>query len=217
MSTCKPKWTKKKILIMNKKSIYLKLATVLVCTSILSACGANSAGKTIISLEEGTANSIIDGEKYVLTDGATDEPNAAIFSKDDLTINGTGKLTIHGNYNNGITSKDDLKVTGGNIKIYSADDGLVGRDMVAVKDGTITIEASGDAVKATNDEDSTKGIISIEGGTFDLKAKKDGIQAETAVLISNGSFNITSGGGSVNGTKKAEESMMAPLVISKYY
>jgi len=166
-----------------------------------------NAGKTIISLQEGTENSIIDGKKYVLTDASTDEPTAAIFSKDSLTINGTGKLTVHGNYNNGITSKDDLKITGGKIEIYSADDGLMGRDMVAVKDGIITVEAGGDAVKATNDTDSTQGIVAIEGGTFNLEAQADGMLAETAVLIADGSFNITSGGGNVNGTKKAGEDM----------
>ncbi|MHC1681512.1 MAG: carbohydrate-binding domain-containing protein [Clostridiaceae bacterium] len=164
-----------------------------------------NAGKTIVSLEEGADNKVTDGATYTLEDTSSDEPSAAIFSKDNLVINGTGSLTVNGNYKDGITSKDDLKITGGNIKITAHDDGLVGRDILAVKDGTITIEAGGDAFKSSNDEDSTKGIIAIENGTFNLKAEKDGIQADTAVLIGDGSFNITSGGGSVNGIKKAEE------------
>lgn len=170
-----------------------------------------NAGKTIISLQEGTENNIIDGAKYTLADASTDEPSAAIFSKDNLVINGNGKLTVKGNYKDGITSKDDLKIIGGNIKITAVDDGLVGRDILAVKEGTITIESGGDAVKSTNDTDSTQGIVAIENGTFNLKAENDGIQAETAVLIADGSFNITSGGGSVNSTKKAEEGMRAPM------
>lgn len=170
-----------------------------------------NAGKTVISLEEGTENNIVDGAKYALADASTDEPSAAIFSKDNLVINGNGKLTVKGNYKDGITSKDDLKIMGGNIQITAVDDGLVGRDILAVKDGTITIESGGDAVKSSNDTDSTQGIIAIEKGTFNLKAQKDGIQAETAVLIADGSFNITTGGGSVNGTKKAEEGMRGPI------
>lgn len=166
-----------------------------------------NAGKTIVSLEAGTENTITDGTKYTLEDTSSDEPSAAIFSKDNLIINGTGKLTVKGNYKDGITSKDDLKITGGNIQITSVDDGLVGSDILAVKEGTITIQAGGDAVKSSNDEDTTKGIVAIEKGNFNLKAEKDGIQAETAVLIGDGSFNITSGGGSVNGTKKAEKNM----------
>jgi hypothetical protein len=167
---------------------------------------AKKAGKTIISLEAGTENSVVDGTKYTLADAYTDEPSAAIFSKNDLVINGTGKLTVKGNYKDGITSKDDLKIIEGNIQITAADDGLVGRDLLAVKQGTITITSGGDAMKSSNDTDTTKGIVAIENGTFNLKAEKDGIQAETSVLIADGTFNITSGGGSVNGVKKAEES-----------
>lgn len=152
-----------------------------------------SAGKTIISLQEGTENILNDGEKYVFADASTDEPNAAIYSKDDLTINGTGKLTVHGNYNDGITSKDVLKVTGGNLQIYSADDGLMGKDLVAVKAGTISIEAGGDGIKASNDKDTLKGSIAIEGGTFNIKSEVDGINANTSAIISGGEFNISAG------------------------
>ncbi|MEG2018668.1 MAG: carbohydrate-binding domain-containing protein [Clostridium sp.] len=166
-----------------------------------------NAGKAIISLEEGTENIVSDGEKYVLTDGSGDEPSAAIFSKDNLIINGKGKLTVHGNYNDGIASKDDLKIIGGNIEIHSVDDGLIGKDMVAVKDGNITIEAGGDGVKTTNDTEASKGFIAIEAGTFNIKASKDGMQGESYVLVAGGSINIESGGGSVNGVKKTDEGM----------
>lgn len=170
-----------------------------------------NAGKTIISLEKGTENNLVDGAKYTLADTCTDEPSAAIFSKDNLVINGTGKLTVKGNYKDGITSKDDLRIMEGNIQITAVDDGLVGRDILAVKGGTITVESGGDAVKSSNDTDNTQGTVAIENGTFNLKAEKDGIQAETAVLIKDGSFNITTGGGSVNGVKKADEGMKGPM------
>ncbi len=193
--------------VQNKGTVRLVLNGAEIKSSDNAPIYVKNAGKTIISLEAGTENIITDGTKYTLEDSSTDEPSAAIFSKDNLVINGSGKLTVKANYNDGITSKDDLKITGGNIKITSVDDGLVGRDILAVKKGTITIEAGGDAIKSSNDEDNTKGIIAIENGTFNLKAEKDGIQAETAVLIADGSFNINSGGGSVNGTKKAEGNM----------
>ena len=153
------------------------------------------AEKTVISLEQGTENSISDGVKYE-TDGQEDSPSAAIFSEDNLTINGTGKLTVKANYKDGMTSKDELRITGGNIEIESADDGLVGKDLLAVKDGNITVKAGGDGVKATNDKDSSKGIVAIEAGTFNLTAQNDGIQAETSLLIADGDFLLSTGGGS---------------------
>lgn len=190
--------------VQNKGTVRLVLNGAEINSSDNAPIYVKNAEKTIISLEEGTENTIIDGENYVLDDSSSDEPNAAIFSKNNLTINGTGKLTVRGNYNNGITSKDDLKITDGNIQIYSTDDGLLGRDIISVKVGTINIESGGDGLKATNDSDDTKGIVAIEDGKINIKAKADGIQGEKAVLINKGSLNITCGGGSVNGTKKAE-------------
>lgn len=156
-----------------------------------SAIYVEEAGKTIISLQEGTENTVSDGETYVFPDDTTDEPNAAIFSHDDLTINGTGKLSVQGNFNNGITSKDKLKVTGGTINIEAADDGLMGRDLVAVQDGTITIKSEGDAVKTTYDTDNTKGYVIIEGGTINIDAGDDGIHSESAIAIAGGNIDIT--------------------------
>ncbi|MFJ7978350.1 carbohydrate-binding domain-containing protein [Peribacillus sp. NPDC096379] len=175
-----------------------------------SAIYVKQAEKTIVSLEEGTENILSDGAKYVYENSEEDEPNAALFSKDDLTINGSGKLVVQGNYNNGITSKDQLKITGGTIQINSADDGLMGKDLLAVKDGNIRIEASGDGMKSTNDKDASKGIIAIEGGSFDIKAADDGIQAETSLLIADGDFNISSGGGSPEKITNAEMNRPAP-------
>lgn len=151
-----------------------------------------SAGKAVISLHDGTENSVSDGSTYVLEDTESDEPNAAIFSKDDLTINGTGTLTVDANYNNGIFGKDDLKITGGNIIINSVDDGLLGRDTVAVKDGNITINSDGDGIKSTNDTDADKGIIALENGEFTITSGADGIQAETSLTIADGKYTINS-------------------------
>lgn len=71
------------------------------------------AGKAIVTLAAGTENTVSDGETYVFPDASDDEPNAAVFSKADLTINGEGRLTVNANYKHGINSKDDLKIMSG--------------------------------------------------------------------------------------------------------
>jgi hypothetical protein len=177
--------------VQDKGVVRLVLNGVNIHNSSSSAIYVEEAGKTIISLQEGTENTLSDGEAYVYPDETTDEPNAALFSHDDLTINGTGKLAVQGNFNNGITSKDKLKITGGTIDITAADDGLMGRDLVAVKDGSITIKSEGDAVKTTYDTDTTKGYIVIEGGSFSIDAGDDGIHSETAIAIAGGKVDIT--------------------------
>lgn len=160
-----------------------------------------NAEKVIISLEEGTTNILTDAKEYKLED-SSDEPNAAIFSKSDLTFNGTGTLAIDGNYNNGVTSKDDLKVTGGNFKINAVDDGFMGKDSIVIKEGNFTIVSGGDGMKASNDTDTTKGYIAIENGTFTITSELDAMQATTCITIGDGKYTIKSGGGSVSAVAK---------------
>ena len=170
-----------------------------------AAIYTKQADKTIITLAQGTSNSVTDGTTYNNVSGA-DEPDAAIFSKNDLTINGSGSLTVIGNFNNGIGTKDDLVITGGNINITAANDGLRSRDSVAINDGTFTINAKSDGIQANNDEDTSKGWISLDGGIFNITAAQDGIQAETILQITDGEFSLTTGGGSANAiAKKAQD------------
>jgi hypothetical protein len=157
-----------------------------------------NAEKTVITLAEGTKNYITDGDSYILEDASSDEPNAAVFSNDDLTINGTGSLTVNANYTNGIQSKDDLKITGGDIVVNAENDAIKGRNSVAVRNGTVTINAGGDGLQSNNNEDAEEGYVAIEGGTVVITAGADGIQAETSLLISGGNLTITTGGGSIN-------------------
>ncbi|MFY0760822.1 carbohydrate-binding domain-containing protein [Metabacillus dongyingensis] len=194
----------------DKGSVRLVLNGVEINSSTNSPIYVKKAEKTIVSLEEGTENYLSDGETYVYENSEEDEPNAALFSKDNLTINGSGKLVVHGNYNNGITSKDQLKITGGTLQIDSADDGLMGRDLLAIKEGNVSIKAGGDGMKSTNDKDASKAAIAIEGGTLDIEAANDGIQAETSLLIAGGDFTISSGGGSPESIANRENNRQAP-------
>ncbi len=155
-----------------------------------------NAEKVVITLAEGTQNYVTDGAAYVFADPQADEPNAAIFSRDDLTINGAGALTVQANYNNGIVSKDDLKITGGHIAVQAVNDGLKGRDSLVIRDGVITVHAGGDGLQANNDEEAEQGYVTIEGGTLNITAGQDGIQAETRLLVSGGKLDLVTGGGS---------------------
>lgn len=163
-----------------------------------------NAKKAIISLADGTENNITDGETYVFEDESSNDPNAAIFSKDDMTIIGTGKLTVNANYNNGIVSKDDLKIQSGNIVVNTKNNGIKGKDCINVTDGNITINSKGDGMKADNTTDETKGYIYIEGGKINITSGQDGIQAETELLIADGDITIKTGGGSENSTKSSQ-------------
>ncbi len=161
----------------------------------------SKGGNVIITLVEGTENNIEDCESYTYEDEGEDEPDAAIFAKDDLTFNGTGILNVIGNYNHGIHCKDDLKFVTGTYNISSADDGIVGKDSVSVKNGNFVIESGDDGIKAANIEETDKGYVLIEDGSFQITAGGDGIQAETLLRVNDGNLDIVTGGGSENAEK----------------
>lgn len=161
-----------------------------------------NADKVYLTLAAGTENTIMDSANYVL-DTSEDEPSAAIFSDCDLTINGSGSLRIEANYEDGIVSKDDLVITGGNLTINAVDDCIRGKDSVAICGGTFVLTAGGDGIKSTEDTDTSKGWVSIDGGNFTITAAFDGIQAETILQISDGKMSLTTGGGSANASTDA--------------
>lgn len=182
------------------ETVVLVLDGVDIASSTSAGIYISNAEKTVITLSDNTENYVTDASSYTFLDAESDEPNAAIFSNDDLTINGSGSLIINANYNDGIASKDDLKITGGLITISALNDGIKGRDLIAVKDGTITISAGSDGLETTNNQETDQGNIAIDGGKLNITAGLDGIQAENQLLITGGELNIVSGGGSINGS-----------------
>lgn len=155
-----------------------------------------NAEKTVIILADNSENFISDEDAYVIEDSETDEPNAAIFSKSDLTLYGSGSLTVNGYYNDGIASKDGLIIASGTITVSAVDDGIRGKDYLVIKDGAVTITAQGNGLKSDNEEDATKGYISMDAGILNITSSGDAIQAATDVMITGGDITIISGGGS---------------------
>ena len=171
------------------------------CSNSAAIYGVQSE-KLILTLAEGTENVLNDGTEYVYENAADDEPNAALFSKDDITINGTGSLQVNGNYQDGIRSKDDLMVVSGTISVTAADDGLKGKDSVVIRDAKLTVDAKADGIKSNNSTEEDKGYVVLEGGTYQIISGNDGIQAETILQVTGGTYAITSGGGSANAEVK---------------
>ena len=166
-----------------------------------SAILVRNADNVKVTLAADSENELSDGTEYQ-TDN--DNPDAALFSKDDLVINGSGSLTVQGNYKHGIAGNDDLVITGGRLTVNSLSHALRGKDSVAILDGTFVLTSQKDGIQASNTEDSTKGWVQIDGGNFTIQSSGDGIQAETNLTIYDGSFTITSGGGAVNGADHTE-------------
>jgi hypothetical protein len=114
-----------------------------------------------------------------------------IFSHEDLTLNGTGTLTISASYAHGIVGKDDVRITGGTYVIDAVGSGIQGKDCIKICDGTFTLSVGSDGLHSSNSDDETLGYIGIFGGTFTIDAADDGMHAGSALLISAGVIDIT--------------------------
>lgn len=146
-----------------------------------------SADKCFVTTTAGSQNTLTVTGAFT-ADGATNT-DAVIFSKEDLVLNGEGVLTIKSS-ENAVTSKDDLRITGGTYAITAGKNGFEGKDSIAISGGVFTINASADGFHSENADDNTLGYIYVSGGTFDINAGDDGIHATTVAEIDGGEFAI---------------------------
>lgn len=181
---------------VSKETVWIILNGVDIHSSSSAPIYIADAKKVVIVLADQSLNTLTDAENYVYAIPADEEPNAAIYSKSDLTITGAGSLTVNANFNDGINSKDGLIIAGGTITVNAADDGIRGKDYLVMKDGSLTVNASGDGLKSDNEEDATLGYISIDAGSIQISAGGDAINAQTDVMVKGGTFALTTGGGS---------------------
>ena len=187
-----------------KVQLVLDNADITCATS--AAIYVKSAGKTFITLAEGSENILMNTAEFEAIDD--NNIDAVIFSKDDLTLNGSGTLTINSENGHGIVSKDDLKITGGTYNITAASHALSGKDSVRIAEGTFNLVSGKDGIHSENTDDSSKGYVYIAGGEFTIDSTGDGIDASNIVQIDDGTFDITAGGGVENSTKTHEDNMM---------
>ncbi len=162
------------------------------------------ADKVFVTLAAGTENLLTNGGTFT----AIDESNidAAVFSKQDLTFNGSGSLTVTSPAGHGIVCKDDLVFTGGSYMVNSASHGLEANNSVRVTGETsLTIDSGKDAVHCENTDDASLGFVYIANGIINIEAEGDGISAGAYMQIENGTFDILTGGGSINGEKASSE------------
>ncbi len=156
-------------------------------------------------------------------DGETNT-DAVIFAKSDLVLNGVGKLNVTSAAGNGITTKDDLRITGGTYTVSSKLDSFEANDSIAISGGRFTVDSQKDAFHCEND--NAEGTIYIADGTFTLTAGSDGIQATDLLQIDGGTFTISGSeglestyvqinGGSIN-ISASDDGINASKMATKY-
>ena len=154
-------------------------------TNTNAPINATSAGHVYLTLKDGTASTLSDSSS-----NSDEDADAVIFSKGNLTINGSGTLNIDAKKNNGIKANDSLHITGGTYKITSVGDAFNVNDELNITGTTMTIEAEEDGVKVDNDDDTSVGTMYLSDNTMTINAGDDGIHASGDLIIDSGTYKV---------------------------
>lgn len=177
------------VIINTEESVTLILNNAHITSATSAPIYVENAQKTIIYVAPNTTNS--------LTDSANSDQKGTLMSKDNLSLYGSGILTINANINDGLRSNDGLIIKDTKLIINSVDDGIRGKDYIIIDSANITVNSVGDTIKSDNEEESDKGYIYIKDGIFNLTSQSgDGITAQSDLLIEQGNFTLKTGGGS---------------------
>ena len=167
--------------VADNEKVHLILRGVTLYCSNSAPIFIDNADKTVITLAEGTVNTISDSSAPL-----DNTANGCIFSRDDLTLNGTGTLNITANYNNGISCKNDLKIVNGTYNIVATNNALKGNDSIAILNCTMSLESHDDGMKVSNDTDPEKGYLFIADGLFEITANDDCFQTPRIFIMEGG-------------------------------
>ena len=169
--------------------VQLVLSGVTINSDTFAAIYVRQADKVFITLDDGTENSLSNSGTFSQLDD--NEVDAVIFAKDDLTVNGKGTLKINCTAGNGISGKDEVTITGGDIEIEAAKHAIRAKDSLAIADGTFKLVTGNDGLHAENGDDESLGNIYITGGDFNIQVTDDAIHANSLLQIDGGTFDIT--------------------------
>lgn len=180
--------------------VFIRLNGVSITCSDDAAIRVNQADKVFLTLAEGTENAVTSGETYSET-ALADKTDGAIFSHDDLTINGTGSLTVTAAYKHGIAANDSLRITGGTITVTAPADTIHVNDSLNITGASLTLTAGDDAIHSDTS-------IAILGGSITVNTCYEGIEA-LEILVEDGDITVTATDDGINacGTETSDGSL----------
>ncbi len=158
------------------------------------------ADKVFLTLGEGSENTLT----FTLDD-ETATVDGAIYSRDDLTVNGTGKLTVRSEHQHGIVCNDTLVFTGGTVDITAGVDGVHAHDAIKIREAAITVGAGDDGLHAGNDDGDA--VFYLESGTVTITESCEGIEAND-ITIAGGTVTIAATDDGINANGDGTNSLI---------
>lgn len=174
--------------------IFLMLDGVSINCDDDAAIRVEQAGKVFLTLKDGTENTLSSGDTYA-EEAVSAGVDGTVYSRDDLTINGGGSLSVTAAYQHGVVCNDDLVITGGTITVDAVQDGFHANDSVRIKDAGLTISAGDDGITVSNDDETA--YLYVESGTICITSCYEGLEA-IQITIAGGTIDIVSTDDGIN-------------------
>ena len=176
--------------------VQIVLASASLTCADSAAIYSKSADKVFLTLAEGTENTLTNGGSYTAID--KNNIDSVVFSKTDLTLNGSGSLTIDAQAGHGVVSKDELTINGGTFTVDSVDDCLHSGGALAVTGGTFTLSSGDDAIHSDD-------AVTIRAGEFSIPYCYEGVEG-LSVTVEGAAFDVTAHDDGFNAAGGADSS-----------
>ncbi|MCH5156461.1 MAG: carbohydrate-binding domain-containing protein [Clostridiales bacterium] len=159
--------------------------------ALAQGCKGIKVGVIEYEDDAGVTHAVSDGDYLIVILGGTFNIN----STDDAIHANGGNVLIEGGiytiatYDDGITSDELTKISGGNISITTCYEGIEGT-YVEISNGTIDLMSLDDGINAASDDRTVTPHIIISGGEVTVDASGDGIDSNGSILISGGMVTV---------------------------
>ena len=173
------------------EKVQLVLDGVSVTSTDSAAILVRAAKKVWLTLADGTQNKIATSGSFAEDDEYSID--GAVWCKSDLTINGTGALTVSSAEGHGIVCKDELALVSGDVEVEAARHAVQAQDAACVVAGTWSLTAGTDGIHCGDDDDAEKGSVLIVGGTVSIDAASDGVDAANVLEVDGGEVTVSAG------------------------
>ena len=145
------------------------------------------ADKVFLTLADGTENSMAtSGFSIEALEAGKD---GTLFARDDLTVNGTGSLSVDAPEAHGIVGNDEMVIAGGNITVTALQDALHANDGLNIAQATLNLTAGDDGIAVTG----TESTYYMESGTVTVTAQDKSVNAGNAIRLLGGTLSASAG------------------------
>ena len=185
--------------------VRLLLNGVQINCSDTAALYVEQSDKTVVTAADGTENTISSGADF----DESKKIDGTVYSKFDLSLNGSGTLNVNAEYKHALVCNDDLVITSLTLNATAPQDTVHTNDSVRIKEANINLTAGDDGITVSNDDSTDylyiasgnivinecyEGLqatnITVDGGKIVIYPEDDGLNSMSLMTVNDGDISV---------------------------